>query len=82
MAKTYNLFISHSWTYGNAYENFCSLLNNDSNFSYRNYSVPKDDPVHDADREVRHIQQVGPTRDRDREGGFRRAHSCGSAMGQ
>ncbi len=49
MAKTYNLFISHSWTYGNAYENFCSLLNNDSNFSYRNYSVPKDDPVHDAD---------------------------------
>lgn len=49
MAKTYNLFISHSWTYGDAYEKFCSLLNNDSSFSYRNYSIPKDDPVHDAD---------------------------------
>ncbi len=47
-AQTYNLFISHSWTYGDAYEKFCSLLNKDSSFSYRDYSVPKDDPVHDA----------------------------------
>ena len=49
MANTYNLFISHSWNYGDAYEKFCGLLNDASNFSYRNYSVPKDDPVHDAD---------------------------------
>ena len=48
MEKTYNLFISHSWTYSDAYEKLCNLLNNASNFSYKNYSVPKDDPVHNA----------------------------------
>ena len=42
MPKIYNLFISHSWTYGDAYEKFCSLLDSASNFMYRNYSVPKD----------------------------------------
>jgi len=48
MAKTYNLFISHSWTYPNAYESLCNLLNKASDFCYRNYSVPKDDPIHNA----------------------------------
>lgn len=43
-----NLFISHSWTYGDAYEKLCGLLDTAPRFSYRNYSVPKDDPVHDA----------------------------------
>lgn len=46
MAKTYNLFISHSWTYSDAYEKLIGLLDNDSNFSYKNYSVPKDNPIH------------------------------------
>jgi len=48
VAKTYNLFISHSWTYSDAYEKLCALLNKADNFSYKNYSVPKDDPIHDA----------------------------------
>src|SRR5947199_8618178 len=43
-----NLFISHSWTYGDAYEKLVALLDSASNFIYRNYSVPKDDPVHNA----------------------------------
>lgn len=47
--KTYNLFISHSWAYGDAYEKLCKLLDGAARFSYSNYSVPKDDPVHDAD---------------------------------
>jgi len=47
--KTYDLFISHSWTYGDAYEKLSDFLSNASNFSWRNYSVPKDDPIHDAD---------------------------------
>ena len=51
MSKTYNLFISHAWTYTDAYEKFCDLINEASYFSYKNYSVPKDDPVHDADNE-------------------------------
>jgi len=27
------------------------LLNNEDNFNYRNYSVPKDDPIHNAPNE-------------------------------
>ena len=48
MAKTYNLFISHSWTYGDAYDKLVAMLDSASNFQYSNYSVPKDDPVHNA----------------------------------
>jgi len=48
MAKTYNLFISHSWSYSDAYERLISLLENRPYFSFRNYSIPRDDPVHDA----------------------------------
>lgn len=50
----YNLFISHSWTYNDTYEDLTKLLDNASYFSYKNYSVPKDDPIHNAnnDREL------------------------------
>ena len=44
--KTYNLFISHSWAYTDSYEKLVNLLDNKPYFDYRNYSVPKDDPVH------------------------------------
>lgn len=47
----YNLFISHSWAYSNAYKSLINLLNNEDNFNYRNYSVPKDDPIHNAPNE-------------------------------
>jgi hypothetical protein len=43
--RTFNLFISHSWTYTDAYEKFVGLLNNRSHFSYKNYSVPKENPI-------------------------------------
>lgn len=48
MSKKHNLFISHSWAYSDAYEKLIELLNKDEDFSYRNYSVPKDDPIHNA----------------------------------
>ncbi|POB10228.1 TIR domain-containing protein [Sulfobacillus sp. hq2] len=48
MAKRYNLFISHSWTYSDAYDKMIALLKKDPAFHYHNFSVPKDDPVHDA----------------------------------
>ena len=41
----YNIFISHSWNYGDAYEKLLALLNAASYFSYKDYSVPKDDPL-------------------------------------
>lgn len=43
---TYNLFISHSWNYSNAYNDLVRLLNSKPYFNYKNYSVPKDDPIH------------------------------------
>lgn len=45
---TYNLFISHSWAYSDAYDNLVDLLNEKPYFRYRNYSVPKDNPIHNA----------------------------------
>ncbi len=46
--KTRNLFISHSWAYGDAYEKLINMFNAAPNFSYKNYSVPKNDPIHNA----------------------------------
>jgi len=48
----YNLFISHSWTYSDAYEKLTGLLNDASYFSYKNYSVPKNDPIHNAQNQA------------------------------
>lgn len=48
MANVYNLFISHSWTYGDAYEKLVNMIDNRPYFSWKNYSVPQDDPIHDA----------------------------------
>lgn len=49
MANTYNLFISHSWAYGDAYEKLVGLLDSKGgHFPYKNYSVPQDDPIHNA----------------------------------
>jgi hypothetical protein len=44
--KIYNLFISHSWAYSDAYDGLVSLLDKRSYFEYRNHSVPKNDPIH------------------------------------
>jgi len=48
MVRTRNLFISHSWTYADTYESFRDLLDAAPRFSYRDYSVPRDNPVHNA----------------------------------
>ena len=52
MVTTYNLFISHSWTYGDAYEKLVDFLKQRPYFVYNNYSVPKDDPIHNAPNET------------------------------
>ncbi len=45
---TYNLFISHSWAYNDEYEKLVRMLNDKPYFYYKNYSVPKNDPIHNA----------------------------------
>ena len=42
--RTYNIFISHAWKYGNAYDRLIKLLDHAPNFYYRNYSSPEDRP--------------------------------------
>ncbi len=51
----YNIFISHSWSYSDYYDKLISLLDSESSLYYRDYSVPKNDPIHNAnnDRELR-----------------------------
>ena len=46
--RTHHLFISHSWTYGNQYNNLVELLEARPYFRFKNYSVPRDDPIHNA----------------------------------
>ena len=41
----YNLFISHSWSYSDEYEKIIRMLDNAPYFSYKDYSVPKEDPL-------------------------------------
>lgn len=46
MNKTYNIFISHSWAYSDYYNRLLRLMEKDWSFNYKDYSVPKDDPIH------------------------------------
>lgn len=47
--KTYKLFISHAWKYGDDYDRLISMLNEAPNFNYRNYSAPEDNPLVNLD---------------------------------
>ena len=42
----YNLFISHSWTYGDSYDRLIEMLDDAPNFYYKDYSVPKQLKIH------------------------------------
>ena len=53
MVNNYRIFISHSWTYEDTYESLTKMLTKRPYFSYTDYSVPKDDPVHaKSDKEL------------------------------
>ena len=43
--KTYNLLISHSWKYTDAYEKISNMLKSRAYFDFKNYSVPKTNPI-------------------------------------
>ena len=48
--KTYDLFISHAWKYGDEYDRLVGLLDKAPYFKYRNYSAPKDKPLSNLDK--------------------------------
>ena len=49
-----HVFISHSWSYSDHYETLASWISNkrwrfgQASLNLRDYSVPKDDPIHNA----------------------------------
>ncbi|MDA3808677.1 MAG: TIR domain-containing protein [Thiomicrorhabdus sp.] len=45
MAKTYRLFISHSWAYSDAYDKIVKIIDAQG-LDYYNHSVPLNDPIH------------------------------------
>lgn len=45
LLKTYGLFISHAWRYGDEYQRLVGLLDRAPFFAYQNYSAPKDKPI-------------------------------------
>ncbi len=43
--RTYHIFISHAWKYGEAYNKLIGLLKMAQNFKWINYSVPENKPI-------------------------------------
>lgn len=65
--RVYNVFISHSWHYQNAYNDLETMLKQASYFNYKNFSVPKDDPLiihsnkyYDSELENKILKQMEP----------------------
>ena len=56
--KTYNLFISHSWRYSNEYNRLVALLKERPYFGFQNYSVPPDDPIHNANNDTQLRREI------------------------
>jgi len=56
--RTYRLFISHSWAYSDAYEKLVNIFDEQPNFSWQNYSVPQDDPIHSANNNRQLYQAI------------------------
>ena len=56
--KTYNLFISHSWSYSDSYERLVELLRRRKYFVFRDYSVPRGDPIHNAGTDAQLLNAI------------------------
>lgn len=57
-SKTSNIFISHSWTHSKDYDGLVNLLDKAPNFKYKNYSVPKDNPIHHENSDIKLRQAI------------------------
>ncbi|ABK45608.1 hypothetical protein Mmc1_3118 [Magnetococcus marinus MC-1] len=56
--KKYQLFISHSWTYRDTYEKLVELFDEHPNFIWVNHSIPKDDPIHNAENDKKLYEAI------------------------
>ena len=44
-SKVYHIFVSHCWDYGGAYERLIRLLRCRQDFQFKDYSIPRNNPV-------------------------------------
>ena len=51
--RAFNLFVSHSWSYSDAYDKLVRLLRERTYFNFKDYSVPRNDPIHNAPTDPR-----------------------------
>lgn len=58
--RTYRVFISHVWEYGDDYWKIVEFLNTAPNFAWENLSVPEHDPVKSRDLEYELRNQMRP----------------------
>ena len=58
MVRVFRLFISHSWTYGGSYDRLTEMLEDRLRFRFIDYSVPKDDPIHNAPNDSQLYQAI------------------------
>ncbi|MFQ6060116.1 MAG: TIR domain-containing protein [Thermoplasmata archaeon] len=61
--RTYNVFIPHAWDYEEEYQRLLSLLEDVEDFDFRDYSIPRDDPLEtatDAELEEALRNQIRP----------------------
>ena len=56
--RTHNLFISHSWNYSDSYTRLVALLRERPYFEFKNYSVPRNDPIHNAGTDVQLLDAI------------------------
>jgi hypothetical protein len=62
--KQIHIFISHSWANSGHYDTLSAWIfdekwsSGQASLDFRNYSVPKDDPIHDADNDAQLKQAI------------------------
>lgn len=62
--REYNLFISHSWNYPDAYEGLDEMLKKAPYFYYNNYSVPMDKAITIYNKQYYNVELKNKIRDK------------------
>ena len=56
--RTHNLFISHSWSYSDQYDRLERLSRERSYFRFKNYSVPRNHPIHNVGTDAQLLDAI------------------------
>lgn len=56
--KSCNIFIPHAWDYDEEYQRLLNLLEGVEGFEYKDYSVPKDDPIETKTESKKELEEA------------------------